>query len=160
MPFKLTLPVRNTPRPRTHKGLPHVQLNVHPDPLIIKKMKKIIRSLPDIKPQNTRLAIPGSIGLWLDNKVKINREAVIAGREFAHLHPDGSLHICLPENLVQEVIRKGWGELYPLAKFTNRNNILLIYTPQNEQEMRIISQLLRISRKYASMTPATFVNKA
>ncbi len=160
MLFELTLPVRNTPRPKTHNGLPHVQLNVHPDPRIISKMKKIISNLPDIKPQNSRLAVPGSIGLWLSNDIRLNRDAVIAGREFAHLHPDGSMHMCLPENLVQEVIRKGWGELYPLAKFTNRYNILLIYTPQNEEEMRIISQLIRISKKYATMTHATFVNNA
>ena len=39
------------------------------------------------------------------------------GREFAHLHPasDGSLHMVLLLDVVEDVIENGWAEQHPLA---------------------------------------------
>jgi hypothetical protein len=38
-------------------------------------------------------------------------EAFLIGREFAHVHPryDGSMHMMLPPEAVDEVLAKGWG---------------------------------------------------
>jgi hypothetical protein len=69
-------------------------------------------------------------------------------REFAHLHPpsDGSLHMSLPREIVDTVITNGWAEYHPLAgKHGLPKNIVMVYGPRDEAELKIVATLVRAS---------------
>ncbi len=75
------------------------------------------------------------------------------GREFAHLHPpqDGSLHAALPPDIVKTAIANGWAERHPLAgRFGLPENVVMIYGPRDDDELRIVLELLGESYRYAS----------
>jgi hypothetical protein len=37
---------------------------------------------------------------WLDPAMELaHPELIVAGREFTHIHPDGSMHLTLPDGL-------------------------------------------------------------
>ena len=63
-------------------------------------------------------AVPNTRAFILDpQQVHGPRESLLVGTEFGHVHPehDGSLHLCLPDEIREEVLAAGWGETHPLA---------------------------------------------
>jgi len=140
------LPPRKGERPITRKGTPHQQLNQNPDIRIYKKLYEILFNIPEIIKMDSLISVPGATALWLNSDVPNIEDAFIVGKEFAHLHPpyDGSLHIAAPPNWVDEIINKGWGEKHPLAgEFIN--NALMIYAPRDEEEIRIVYNIVLLS---------------
>jgi len=76
----------------------------------------------------------------------------MVGREFAHLHPpdDGSLHLVLSPTEVDQVIENGWAERHPLAgRFGLPENIVMVYGPRDEEELRVVEELVRASHAFA-----------
>lgn len=71
--------------------------------------------------------------------------------EFAHLHPpyDGSLHLTLPSSLHADVIKKGWGLPHPLAGLRLSSSMCMVFGPRDEDELEIVSAILRASHAYA-----------
>ena len=79
------------------------------------------------------------------------------GREFAHLHPasDGSLHMTLPPDIVDDVIANGWAERHPLAgKHGLPNSIVMVYGPRDDAELEIIAALVGASHAHACVPDA------
>ena len=72
-------------------------------------------------------------------------EAFLIGREFAHVHPpyDGSMHMMLPPEAVDEVLAKGWGEPHPMAR---RGLIpptaVMVYAPRDAAEVEAILHMI------------------
>jgi phospholipase/carboxylesterase len=74
-------------------------------------------------------------------------------REFAHLHPasDGSLHMTLPPDVVDQVIENGWAERHPLAgQYGLPANIVMVYGPRDDDELAVVEDLIRLSHAYAT----------
>jgi phospholipase/carboxylesterase len=69
-------------------------------------------------------------------------EAIAAGREFAHIHPDGSLHVSLPLERAREAVEKGWAEPHPIAHYLGNEGMVMLYTPLDEVELEIIFGLI------------------
>ena len=110
------LPERVGPRPQTMRWMPHMPIGVEPDPQILAELERRAFALPDIEDRPTVVSVPGARALWLREGAPVaHPELVVAGREFEHIHTDGSLHVVLPPEPAEEGVAAGWAESHPLA---------------------------------------------
>lgn len=75
------------------------------------------------------------------------RAAFMAATEFAHIQPakDGSLHMRLPPELLEQAVARGWAEHHPRSKGT-----VMVYGPRDRKEFTVVKDLLRASYTCAS----------
>jgi len=124
------LPERKRARPATSKGMPHAQIGIRPVPAINDELFRRSFSLPMVQNRPTVISVPGARALWLDEGMPLAHPEVIArGREFAHIHPDGSLHLSLPPDRAQEAVDKGWAEPHLIASYLGIEGMVMLYTP-------------------------------
>ncbi len=138
------LPERSEPRTQTSGTVPHVQLNVEPVSAVNDELFRLAFSLPGVEDRPTIVSLPGARGMWLGDDIPLaHPEAIVSGREFAHIHPDGSLHAPLPYERALEVAEKGWGERHPWADERDGwDGLVMLFTPQSMAELEIIFQLI------------------
>ena len=137
------LPKRAGPRPLTNKNMPHSQIGVRPVPEVNAELFRRCFSLPDVRNEPTRISVPGARALWLREDLPLAHPEVIAvGREFAHIHPDGSLHASLPPERAREAIEAGWAEPHPMALYMGNEGMVMLYTPRTMEELDVIFQLV------------------
>ena len=78
------------------------------------------------------------------------KEAFLAGGEFAHLHPDGNLHLTLPLELGDEVVVQGWGEVHIDAETRRGSPIfMMVYAPRDDDELEAVWRIVRSSYEFA-----------
>ena len=146
------LPNRETPRPVTTDGIPHIQIDVEAVPDISEELLRRVSKIAGVELRDTIVGRRGSSGFWLSDKIKMARpESIIRGREFAHCHPDGSLHASLPPNLAAKAVKAGWATPHPWA--TNKPGLegfVMIYTPVTYDELEVVFQLVVESYKYVT----------
>jgi hypothetical protein len=139
----VSIPKRSGPRPLTNKTMPHSQIGVQPVPAVNAELYRRAFSLPNVTNQPTVISVPGARALWLDEHVPLaHLEAIAAGREFAHIHPDGSLHASLSPERAREAIEAGWAEPHPMALVMGNEGMVMLYTPRTMQELDVIFQLI------------------
>lgn len=139
----ITLPLRKRSRPNTHQGMPHSQIDIEPVPEINAELFRRCYSLPDVLNRPTVISVPGARALWLQEDLPLaHPEAIARGREFAHIHPDGSLHVSLPPDRAQESVEKGWAEPHPIARYLGNDGMVMLYTPLDEEELDVVFQLI------------------
>lgn len=137
------LPKRNGARPATTDGIPHVQLDLDKIPEVHEEMIKRIFSVTGIV--NEPSVILSWEGLWIDESIEIvNPQAFINGREFGHIHDDGSLHIFLEPSRAEEAIEKSWAVSHPYAVQEREGweGFVMLYTPQTIEELNVVFQLI------------------
>ena len=139
----LALPSRIGERPQTSKDIPHVQIGVSLVPEVHDEMILQIYSIPGVEDQVSVLT--SWRALWLNDTLRINvPEAIIDGREFAHIHGDGSLHIFLEPVRADQAVEAGWADHHPFAVQNQEgwDGFVLLYTPQTFDELDVITQLI------------------
>ena len=137
------LPERQAPRPQTTGSVPHQQIGVEPVPEVNEELFRRAFSLPGVENRPSAFSLPGARGLWINDSVPIVRQdQIVSGREFAHIHPDGSLHASLPIDRAQEAVEAGWGEPQPIAESLGVPGLVMIYTPQSLDELETVLQLV------------------
>ena len=138
------LPERPGPRTQTSGVVPHVQINVNPVIAVNDELFRRAYLLPGVEDRPTVVSLPGGRGMWLSDDVDLaHPEAILSGREFAHIHTDGSLHAPLPVERAREVDEKGWGELHPWAgERAGFDGFVMLYTPLSVEELDITFQLI------------------
>lgn len=137
------LPGRAGPRPLTQVGMPHTQIGVTPVPAVNAELFRRAFGLPGVENRPTIISVPGARALWLDESVTHLRPGVIlAGREFTHIHPDGSMHLTLPPDRAREAIEAGWAEPHPIARQLGREDMVLVYTPRTFDELEVLWSLV------------------
>jgi Family of unknown function (DUF5519) len=137
------LPPGPTPRPQTSKGMPHSQIGVVPDPAVDRELRRRAYALPGVLDRPTVISVPGARALWLADDVELLRpELILRGREFAHIHPDGSLHAILPVPRAEEAIAAGWAEQHPIAAQLGMQGLVLLYTPHTMDQMDVVLALV------------------
>ncbi len=148
---KTPLPVREGPRVKTSGKVPHVQIGVQHNEAVNKKLDQLVFALPDLEERPTIVSING-IGMWLaDNVSVVHPKAIVSGREFAHIHTDGSLHAPLPLNRALELEEKGWGERHPWAdKNEGWEGLVMLYSATTEEELKILIQLITESYNHVT----------
>ncbi len=145
---------RAGPRPPTQQRMPHTQIGVTPVAEVNVELFRRAFSLPGVQNRPTIISVPGARGLWLDESVTHVRPGVLfAGREFTHIHPDGSMHLTLPPDRAREAIGAGWAELHPIARQVGREDLVLVYTPRSFDELEVLWSLVLDAYCYATERP-------
>jgi hypothetical protein len=139
-----SLPFRDGPRPATTSGVPHVQIDVEEEPELAEQLLQRVAALPDVEIRETVVSLPGAKGFWLDDEIQLaHPEVIVGGREFAHIHPDGSLHASLPPELADEAVSTGWAVHHPWAdQRPGWSGFVMIYTPTSAAELDVVSLLV------------------
>ena len=145
-----SLPIRTTPIPQTTNGVPHVQIGVDPVPELTKTLLNHVARFPGVNLGPTRVSLPGAVGFQLDGDAPVARpKAIVGGREFAHMHPDGSLHASLSPDVALAAIEAGWAVAHPWAmQREGWEGFVMIYTPTTKEELGIVLQLVQSSYTY------------
>ena len=140
---KSELPQRSGPRPETTMGVPHVQIGVEPVFEVNEELFRRVYSIPGI--ENRPSVVAQWQGLWLNEQVTVFvPQALIGGREFAHIHDDGSLHIFLNPDRAIEAVDTGWAIFHPFAVqgLEGWDGFVMLYTPQSFNELDVTFQLI------------------
>jgi hypothetical protein len=150
---RFTLPAREGPRPKTADAVPHLQQSdKSPPELVTELMQWAVDILPDVREEATRISVPTTRALWLDKSVAAAHDDAFmpppGGREFAHVHADGSMHLCVSNEAVSELVEKSWGEPHPMKD--QGVNEVLCYAPRDRDEMEIVKLALIESYRYAT----------
>jgi hypothetical protein len=147
------LPRRAGPRPRTHHGLPHQQLDQQPsDETIRACLVAQVFALAGVVEAPSGISVAGARALVLPDPSTGPPSAFFVGREFAHLHPppDLSLHLTLPQRRAAEAIMAGWAEHHPLV-IDGRlpPTVVMVYAPRDEAELDVVAGLVGESYRFA-----------
>lgn len=148
----LDLPERPGPRPDTTKDVPHIQIGVEPLPEINAELLRRVAKIPDVEIRDTVISLPGAKGFWLNDQIALARpESIVGGREFAHMHPDGSLHASLEPEFATKAIKAGWAVLHPWAgQRPGWDGFVMIYTPTTAEELDVVIGLVVESYKFVT----------
>ncbi|MGK2937264.1 MAG: luciferase family protein [Solirubrobacteraceae bacterium] len=150
-PYIADLPRRVGGRPRIARQYPCLQLTGADDPAVQGLIIERVRGWPGIEVAAPRQTIPGCRALVLDAELAHGQgEAFILGREFAHLRADGSVHVALAPEWAEEVLRRGWGQLHPLALYgLIQPQSLVLYAPRSPEELDVVVALVQAAYAYA-----------
>lgn len=138
------LPERPGPRVATSGEVPHVQLGVASVADVDSELRRRAFLFPGVASEPSAVSLPGAVQIALDPELRLARPDVIASSgEFAHIHPDGSLHVWLPVDVASEVHRQKWGERHPwVGRDGFWDGVVMVYTPQTAAEVDIIIGIL------------------
>ena len=146
------LPERTGERRRTTGDVPHQQLNAEPVPEIDAELRRRVFALPGVEDRASERSLPGARGLWFTAGLELVRADVLGGardgvlgssREFAHIHPDGSLHVWLPVERAIEVHETKWGELHPWVDREGFwDGVVMLYTPESLDELEVAVRIV------------------
>ena len=138
------LPKRETPIPTTTNGVPHVQIGIEPVPEISQELLRRVSDMPGIEIRPTIVSLPGALGFWITEDTEIGRpDVIVRGREFAHLHPDGSLHASLSPEMAQQAVAAGWAVPHPWAdQRPGWESFVMIFTPTTPAELDVVIDLV------------------
>ena len=147
-----TLPERVGPRRLTPGDVPHQQLDVEPVPEVDAELRRRVFALPGVEDRASERSLPGARGLWLVEGLELVRDEVLGGsregvvgssREFAHVHPDGSLHVWLPVERAVEVDETKWGELHPWVDRDGFwDGVVMVYVPESLDDVEVAVQIV------------------
>ncbi len=146
------LPEKKSPRPETTTGIPHIQIDVESVPELSAQLSDRVSKIEGVELQSTNVGRAGSTGFWVGDSISIARpESTIRGREFAHCHPDGSLHASLPVELAREAVEAGWATPHPwAARKPGLQGFVMIYTPTTQDELDVVVQLIEESYRFVT----------
>lgn len=148
------IPARRGSPPAVHRGMPHTQIGVEPVPEVNAELHRRAFALPGVSARATIISVPGARALWLDESMDLaHPELIVAGREFTHIHPDGSLHLPLPVDRAEAAILAGWAEPHPIAQVLGSQGLVLVYTPRDFAELEVVWELLLDSYAYITGRP-------
>lgn len=70
----------------------------------------------------------------------------LTSRYIGHMHyrQDGTVHVSLPPDVIDQLSAAGWGEPHPGYPF-----IFLIYSPRDSAEMDVVFDIVRLSMELA-----------
>jgi len=138
---------RPSPSPATTNSVPHVQIGVEPNPELTNELLGKVSSMPNVELRDTVISLPGAVGFWLAEGVGVARpETIVGGREFAHMHPDGSLHASLHPALARNAVEAGWATMHPWSQTRpGWEGFVMIYTPSTREELDTVYRLVEAS---------------
>ncbi len=139
------LGTRTSPRPATTDGEHHGQVGVTPVHEIDAELRRRAFAMPRVEKRETLVSVGGAEALWIDEGIRLVRPDLIHEREFAHVHPDGSLHVTLSADRAEEAVMKGWGERPPHGHKARHEGRVLLFTPMTHEELEVVIDLVRES---------------
>ena len=147
-----SLPSRLGAPPSVTEGIPHIQQDQTSSPEVMEALATWAFSLPSIVELPSAASLPGARALTLVDDLQANDEAMIVGREFAHIHANpgaGSLHLRLPADEASVVIDAGWGVWHPFALEGSMPGLIMVYAPRDADDLEVIKLIVGASVEYA-----------
>ena len=86
-PAAFLLPPRPGERPNVTSGIPHIQLDQTSSDELLDELSMRAFSLEGIVEEPSQASLPGARALTVAPELPFRPEAMIVGREFAHIHP-------------------------------------------------------------------------
>ena len=148
-----SLPVREGAPPTVTSGVPHIQLDQTSDPVVYQRLVDAVFADDRVTQTSSRASLPGAQGLTVAEGRAFHDEAMIVGREFAHIHQQpgaGSLHLRLTEDEAAEVVAKGWGEWHPFALSGSAPGMVMVYSPRNDRDLEVVAAIVDSAVDYAT----------
>ncbi len=156
---EFALSERDGPRRGRTGSVPHVQLDAEPVADVDAELRRRLFKLPGVQDLPSERSLPGARGLALSGELDLARPDVIDGsREFAHIHPDGSLHVWAPVDLALAVHDTNWGEIHPWVDRDGFwDGVVMLFTPETLDELETTIWVVVEAYNFvtgASLTPA------
>lgn len=146
------LPMRPGETPEVTEGIPHIQLDQTSSLEMFEALSAWSFSLPSVVELPSAASLPGARALTLSDELEANPDAMITGREFAHIHADpgaGSLHLRLPVDEASEVIDTGWGVWHPFHDNGTMPGLVMVFAPRDEADLEPIQLIIEASVAWA-----------
>lgn len=114
---------------------------------------KIVAANPSLLFKDaSRLEGVGTPALWF----AVSRERSIptylkkTKGEFAHVHPEATMHVTMSLVDAEEVVRKGWGERHPLSGVKGfwPLSYVLVYAPRDDAEFEVCKRVIEASVRF------------
>lgn len=149
----LEIPTRKGETPQVGQVPPQLQFSdKSPRPIYEKFNDWMFNTFPKVRKEPTRISVPTSIAMWLDENEDVGHiDAFMppsGGREFTHLHLDGSIHTVVDTETEEEIIQKKWGVRH--MYYDRGVKEVLVYAPRNEEELEILKSIVVKSYEYAT----------
>jgi len=146
------LPLRMSPIPQTTYNVPHLQIGIEAVPHLSERLLDRVGQFPGVSIGPTRVSMPGGIGFQFDDGVELARpDVIVGGREFAHLHADGSLHVSLDPDVAVAAIESGWAVSHPWAdQREGWKGFVMVFTPQTDEDLEVVIQLVESSYSFVT----------
>lgn len=152
----LLLPPRPGETPDVTSGIPHVQLDQTSSDELLDQLVTRSFALEGVVEQPSRASRPGARALTVAPGLPARTDAMIIGREFAHIHPQtsggGSLHVRLTADHAATVVDEGWGEYHPFAIDGTIPNLVMVYAPREDEDLEVVMTIVRAAVAYATGT--------
>ncbi len=150
---KLNLPERNGETPQIGETPPQLQFSdKSPRDIYQKFYDWMFSTFPKVRKEPTRISVPTSTAMWLDENENVGHSDAFmppsGGREFTHIHLDGSFHTVVSTDVEHEIITKKWGVRH--MYYDQGVKEVLIYAPRNEDEIEIAKTIVIKSYEYAT----------
>lgn len=152
-----SLPPRPGAPPAVTSGIPHIQLDQTASDEMLEKLSTWAFSLEGIVEQPSQVSLPGARALTVAPELPFRIEAMIRGREFAHIHPQpngGSLHLRLPSDQASEVVEQGWGAWHPFALDGTLPGLLMVFAPRDDDDLESVKAIIEAAVDYAISSSA------
>ena len=149
----LDLPARPGEPPNVTEGIPHIQLDQTSTDEMLAELASWAFSLDEVVEQPSRVSLPGARALTVASDLPANDDAMLAAREFAHIHPQpngGSLHLRLSQAGAREVVDEGWGVYHPFAIDGSVPNLIMVFAPRDSTDLEHVKAIIEASVAFAT----------
>ncbi len=157
MQTDFTLPARKGESPRVTNGIPHIQLDQTASDDMLAELSGWAFGLDGVVEQPSRASLPGAKALTVTPELPVRAEAMIVGREFAHIHPQanggGSLHLRLPPDQAREAVEKGWGVWHPFAVDGTMPGMVMVFAPRSDEDLEVVKTIIEATVAHAISAP-------
>lgn len=147
------LPARKGDRPATTgKEIPHDQLEDFSPPEIRAALVARVEALPGVFTSPSLVSEPSSLALRL-RKEDRGFDAFLhpSVDEFGHIHRSGFLHLTVPRESLETLVRLGWAEPHPIVRRPEfPDTIVMLYAPRDAEELDVATAVLRASHEQAA----------
>jgi hypothetical protein len=151
--FQIALTEKRAGRsPLTQRLVPHRQLTEYSPKPIFESLASQVGGLPGVGERESRMGEAQTRAFWISDALANGpREAFIDDHEFCHLHEGGFLHLSLPRDVRERVVRLGWGEVHPAADagFVPAT-WTMVYAPRDIAELTAVTELAITSHRFAT----------
>lgn len=142
--------------PDVTSGIPHVQLDQTSSDELLDQLVTQSFALEGVVEQPSQASRPGARALTVAPGLPARTDAMIIGREFAHIHPQtsggGSLHVRLTADHAATVVDEGWGEYHPFAIDGTIPNLVMVYAPRDDEDLEVVMTIVGAAATYATGT--------
>lgn len=152
---RIELGPRAGERPRTSTEGAHSQLSDRSSPELWGRLVARVFDLPGVSEVHSQVSPASSRAVMLDDLRTARHPSTSLSYadplEPVHVHgvDDTSVHLCLPTELVAQVIEAGWGELHP---YGDHGTELMVYGPRDDAELEVVLSLVKASLAFARGT--------